>query len=84
MMTFITFISDFLFGEILPDDHRDDRWWSSKDHNRTLRKQVGKRAEIIRIADERNKRRYDAMDAHIAAIRKEAEDSRMRKTDAAH
>lgn len=74
---------DALFGKSLPpaSSDGDDGGWNKRDCNKTLRTTIGKRADAIRMADEHNRKRYDAMDTHIASLKKMAEDSRERKTE---
>lgn len=54
--------------------------WESREHNQRLCAAIGDdRAMDIKAADERNRKRYDDMDSHIASLRRLIRQSRARK-----
>lgn len=74
-------LMDFVFGEPYPPSSSDgdDGGWGTRKHNRNLKSSIGKRADVIRVADERNRKRYDAMDIHIEKLKRLAQQSKDRK-----
>lgn len=85
-MNLFTTILNYMFGESLPPMKAQvasgptSGEWKERRHNRTAQRQLPKaKVDLIQLADERSRERYDTMDGDIEQLKKMAAASRARK-----